>query len=127
MIARTRNLIGPELLWILLYLAAALLARANQPPTVAGNQRLEQIAWVLPIVGVVISFLPFRWVTHPWWCLARNVGFGLIGVVMVTTELCSAMHYNDSRDSGVGMGWVLFISLGWERCSWAASWLPLSC
>ncbi|MBA2433212.1 MAG: hypothetical protein H0V56_14045 [Chthoniobacterales bacterium] len=32
----------------------------------------------------------------------------------MTTTLCTAMRYHDSRDSGVGTAWMLFIGLGWS-------------
>jgi len=109
-----RIIAGPELIWLVFLTIAAVLAASNEPPTLGGNQRLETIGWFFPILGVVASFLPFRWTEQKsWWCLARIFLSGGVGVFLVTTELCTAMRYGDSRDTGVGVAWMLFISLGW--------------
>lgn len=108
-----RQLIGPELCWFALYLGTLLLGAANEPPTVAGNQRLEMIGWFLPLIGVALSLVTLAWLPLKWWGLARVLFAGAIGVPFVVTALCGAIRYNDSRDSGVGTAWMMFIMLGW--------------
>ena len=98
----------------MLGLATALVGATNQPPTVAGNQRLELIGWFLPLVGVLLSAGPFVWLPGSrWLVLARVLLSGAIGVFVVTTILCGAIRYDDSHDSGVGTAWMVFIMLGW--------------
>jgi hypothetical protein len=108
-----RNLFGPELCWILLYAATVLLGSSNQPPTVEGNQRLELIGWLLPLIGVAASLVTLAWLRATWWALARVLLAGTVGAPVVITTLCGAIRYDDSRDSGVGTAWMVFIMLGW--------------
>jgi hypothetical protein len=98
-----------------------LLGTTNQPPTVAGNQRLELIGWFLPLIGVVLSLGTFAWLPgNKWIGLGRVLVSGVIGVYAVTTLLCGAMRYDDSRNSGVGTAWMVFIMLGWIALGGAA-------
>lgn len=43
-----RYLLGPELFWLLLYQAANLLARANQPPTKHIDNIIEDLWFWIP-------------------------------------------------------------------------------
>ena len=106
-------LFGPEAWWLAVYAATLLLAGTNEPPTVEGNQRLEIIGWFWGPLAALISFTSLVWLRSKWWGLARVFAVGCIGVFFVTTALCEAMRYNDSRDSGVGTGWMMFIAFGW--------------
>ena len=99
---------------MLLCFATMLLGSTNQPPTVAGNQRLELIGWFLPLTGILLSLGAFASLRgNRWLVLGRVVASGLVGVCVVTTLLCGAIRYDDSRDSGVGTAWMVFIMLGW--------------
>jgi hypothetical protein len=96
-----------------MYGATTLLNSRNQPPTVAGNQQLELIGWLLPITGVILSFVPLAWAPgNNWLWLLRIVVAGLVGIVVVTNHLCTAIDYGDSRNSGVGTAFMLFVGLG---------------
>lgn len=60
-----------------------------------------------------MSFAPLGWMKHGrWWCSARIVVSGAVGVSVVVTKLCTAMLRGDSRDAGVGAGWMLSLSFG---------------
>ena len=104
---------GPELMWVLLFVVTSFLVARNQPPTLAGNQQLELIGWFLPLVGVLLSFAPLTWApgSH-WWWLVRIVLSGAVGILVVTGRLCGGIDYGDSRNSGVGTAYILFIGLG---------------
>ncbi|GAB2559676.1 hypothetical protein [Spirosoma areae] len=105
--------LGPELAWLLMLAITSLLIARNQPPTEAGNLQLEQIGWFLPIVGVLLSFVPLAWAPgSQWWWLARILVVGGVGVLVLPAYLCSGIDYGDSRNSGVGSGFVLYVSLG---------------
>ena len=98
-----------------------LLGTTNQPSTVARNQQLELIGWFLPLVGIVLSLGTFAWLPgNKWLGLGRVIASGLIGVFAVTTLLCGAIRYNDSRASGVGTAWMVFIMLGWTALAGAS-------
>ncbi len=51
----------------------------------------------------------------------RVFAVGGVGVFFVTTALCGAMRYNDSRDSGVGTAWMVFIMFGWMTTAGASA------
>jgi hypothetical protein len=106
-------LFGPEAWWLVVYAATLLLAGTNEPPTVEGNQRLELIGWFWGPLAALISFATLWWLRSKWWGLARVFTAGCVGVFFVTTALCGAMRYDDSRDSGVGTAWMVFIMFGW--------------
>jgi hypothetical protein len=106
-------ILGPELTWVLLLIVTVLLVMRNEPSTEAGNQQLENIGWFLPIVGVTLSFIPLAWAPGSQWVWLLRIGLvGLVGVCLVTSILCGGINYNDSRNSGVGTAYVLFIGLG---------------
>lgn len=44
-------LLGPELIWLLLYGFVITLAALNQPATPVGNAWLESLNWYLPFLG----------------------------------------------------------------------------
>lgn len=91
-----------------------MLGATNVPPTVDGNQRLEAIGWLWGPAAVLLSFATLWWLPGGrWWALLRVFVAGCVGVSFVTTALCGAMLYNDSRDSGVGTAWMMFIMFGW--------------
>jgi hypothetical protein len=114
MAGRTRSLLGPELLWLLMSLAAIGLAAWNNPPSEERNRQLEVIALVLPLAGVLLSFVPFVWMRARWWLLARIAVTGAIGVSFVVTKLCYAIRYNDGRDPGIGTAWMLYNGLAFS-------------
>ena len=108
-----RLLTGPEIWWLIVYGATLMLGATNVPPTVEGNQRLEAIGWLWGPVAVLLSFATLLWLPGGRWGLLRVFVAGCVGVSFVTTALCGAMLYNDSRDSGVGTAWMMFIMFGW--------------
>lgn len=116
---RFSYLLGPETLWALIYLAASLLVARNQPPTKAGSEFLESLSWWFVIGSAIISFLPMVWASLPsmpgnaWWMLLRIAVSGAIGVCVVVTKLCGGIDYGNSRNSGLGAAFIMWIILGW--------------
>jgi hypothetical protein len=105
---------GPELIWLLVYGVTALLVRGNTPPTLEGNQRLELIGWFLPVVSTLLAFTPLLWAPgNRWLWLARIVVMSCVAIVLVTALLCGGIDYKDSRNSGVGTAFVIFVTLGY--------------
>ena len=109
----TTFLLGPELSWLLMYGLALLLVTPNQPPTEAGNVRLESLAWYVLFAAIILSFVPLYWSQSGlgWWMLRIGIA-GLIGITSVATAFCSAIDYNDSRNSGVGTLWIMLVVFG---------------
>jgi hypothetical protein len=107
-------LLGPELAWLLMLAIAGFLAARNQPITEAGNEQLLNLGWFLPIIAVLLSFVTLFWSPgSPWWWLFR-IGFaGIVGVLIISGTICGGVSYNDSRDSGVGTAYAMFIGLGY--------------
>lgn len=106
-------ILGPELIWIVLFVAASLLVARNQPPTEAGSRHLESLLWLFTLGGALISFVPLAWTSsHSWWMLLRIGVAGAIGLCSVVTRVCGGIDYGDSRNSGVGTAWVFCIGLG---------------
>jgi hypothetical protein len=105
--------LGPEVAWALTLALAYWLVSRNQPPTEAGSQQLERIAWFFPWVTALISFVPLAWAPgNPWWLLLRIAVVGLAGVFFVTGVIFSGIDYRDSRNSGVGSGYMLMLMFG---------------
>ena len=96
-----------------MFAVAALFVTRNRPPTLLGNQQIEAVLWCLPLAGVLLSFVPLAWAQgNQWAWLLRIALVGVVGVCALTTYLCGAIDYSDSRNSGVGAGWMMFIGLG---------------
>ncbi|MFC5412528.1 hypothetical protein ACFPMF_24600 [Larkinella bovis] len=107
-------LLGPELVWLLTLALAAFLASRNQPTTEAGNELLLTLGWLLPTVAVLLSFVPLFWAPgSPWWWLLRIGIVGSLAVFPLTSIICGAIDYHDSRNSGVGSAIILYIILGY--------------
>lgn len=109
----TTFLLGPEFSWLLMYGLALLLVAPNHPPTEAGNMRLESLAWYVLFAAIILSFAPLYWSQSGlgWWMLRIGIA-GLIGITSVATAFCSAIDYNDSRNSGVGTLWIMLVIFG---------------
>ncbi|MGA0557711.1 hypothetical protein ACO2Q8_13735 [Larkinella sp. VNQ87] len=107
------HLLGPELIWLLLSVLAHVLASRNQPTTEAGNDQLLTLAWVLPFGAILLSFISLAWAPgNSWWWLLRIGLVGLFGLVYLTNVLCGAIDYHDSRNSGVGTGFIMYVIFG---------------
>ncbi|WP_128543257.1 hypothetical protein [Larkinella soli] len=107
------NLVGPELIWLVLTLLTAFLAARNQPTTEAGNDQLLTLGWLFPLLGVSLSFTSLAWAPgNSWWWLLR-IGLACgIGLVFLVTKLVGGIDYHDSRNSGVGTAYIMYIIFG---------------
>lgn len=107
-------LLGPELLWAMMIALTLFLVSRNNPVTDAGNEHLLRLGWFLPIVAVLLSFVPLFWAPgSPWWWLLRIALVGFFGVVGMSSVICDGVDYHDSRNSGTGTAFVLFVGLGY--------------
>lgn len=110
----TAYLIGPELIWILMFAFAGIFVAVNQPISSLGHWKVMFSNLFLPAIGVMLAFAPFFWTPgNPWWCLARIMLVSLLGVVGLVFFLSKAASYQDVRDVGIILGSVAFIAMGW--------------
>ncbi|MBM3289837.1 MAG: hypothetical protein FJY92_06760 [Candidatus Hydrogenedentes bacterium] len=111
-----RQSLCPEVFWLVVCGAMYALARTNAPPTEAGSQALEKWWFVLPFALTPLTFLAYA-LPHlrarPWWLLLRvNLAAG-IGIVFASYVITEAIDYQDSRNAGVPMGWMMSVLFGW--------------
>jgi hypothetical protein len=109
-----RILIGPELYWVLLYLAVRRLAAHNVPPTEPGNAALEWAVWLTATAGVALSFAFLavpgvnRWVLFARLAIAAFIGLNACSIVA-----CEAIKYPEpGRDSGLLGPWIMAVMVG---------------
>ncbi len=94
-------------------MATLLVVARNQPPSEAGSARIESLLWLFTLGGVLVSFLPLAWTASGSWLMLLRIALaGAVGLCFVVTRLCGGIDYGDSRNSGVGSAWILFLSLG---------------
>jgi hypothetical protein len=107
-------ILGPELYWIMVYVAFRWLAVRNVPPSAAGNTTLNWAVWLAATVGVAASFallaLPN---TNRWIVLVRLAVAGFIGLNAGVIVACGAIKYPEpGRDSGLMALWFLAVGVG---------------
>ncbi len=108
-------LIGPELVWVLMLGLTAVVIAANQPLTALGHLKLISLNSYLPAIGVMIAFVPLFWASGSQWGWLARIGFSsLIGVILLVGFLSRAASYNDIRDMGVSVTFMVFVILGWS-------------
>ncbi|GAB3942835.1 hypothetical protein GCM10028805_08070 [Spirosoma harenae] len=106
-------LLGPELVWIVLLALTGLFISFSQPLPPNDHDKLLNVGWFLPGLGVLLAFATLYWATgSSWWWLTRIGIASLIGMYLIISFLCEAARYNDSRDSGIGTAFMAFIGLG---------------
>ncbi len=109
----TRYLLGPELFWLLMYLAASLVAKANHPPTKGMDHFIESLWFWIPAVSMLVFALWWLPAVEKDWLLLRVWVFGLLGGHFVLEKALSA---HSKQGPGIGMGYLaglilLFIGL----------------
>ncbi|GAB3904449.1 hypothetical protein GCM10028803_33900 [Larkinella knui] len=107
-------LLGPELAWVLMLAIAGMLIARNEPVTEAGNDQLLNSGWFLLITAVLLSFVPLFWAPgSPWWWLFRIIFVGFFSTILLSSLICGGVDYRDSRNSGVGTAFILYIGVGY--------------
>lgn len=108
----TRYLLGPELFWLLLYVAANLLAKANNPPVKSIDHLIEYLWFWIPAVSILVFGLWWIPSVEKNWLLLRVWIFGLLGGHLVLEKSLSAYG---TQGPGVGMGYLaglIFVFVG---------------
>lgn len=104
----TRLLIGPELYWLIVYLMAKALAKANVSNDKSLDQLLESLWWILPIVAL-LSFALW-WVPgapRGGWLIVRLFIAGLVG-----GHLALAAGLAGHSEQGPGIGTAYIVGIG---------------
>jgi len=104
-----RNLLGPELYWVIVYGITVWFTRQNVPPTEAGSRFLEKLGWLIPLIAVPLSFFLYAIPDRPRWLTTRILLAAIVGVNVISFKLISGIDYGDSRNSGVLGVWVYSI------------------
>lgn len=100
-------ILGPELLWVILYCISGPLAARNVPPTPAGNVFLERCCWIGVFLATALTFTVFAVPgTNRWVLLARVVIAVVIGVNACSFKLIDGIDYGDSSNSGLMGLWI---------------------
>ncbi|MCC6463447.1 MAG: hypothetical protein IT260_23455 [Saprospiraceae bacterium] len=98
-------LLGPELLWVIFYSLATLLARANVPPTKEMDNFLVNTAFIVPLVLLPLSFGLFFWpgIERNWLLLRINLAC-LFGAHYVLEKTLGA---HSEQGPGVGTAYIM--------------------
>ncbi|MFD2570801.1 hypothetical protein ACFSUS_09170 [Spirosoma soli] len=106
-------LLGPELVWVLMFILTSVIIALYRPLADADHEKLLNYGWFLPTLGVLLAFVSLFWAPgSPWWWLLRITFASLVGILLVVSFLCDSARYNDSRDAGIGTGYMVFVGLG---------------
>lgn len=104
-----RHLAGPELFWLLLYLGAVALGKANTPPSKAIEDFIEPLWFWIPASSLILFGL--------WWMPSLNKGGWLLLRIWILGLVCSylvaekAYAASSFQGPGIGMGLVGTVSI----------------
>lgn len=101
-------LIGPELLWLIFYLAVLLLIRISGAPNKGMDDSLINLAYLIPLVGIPLTFaLYYVPGVERNWLLLRVWIAGLFGAHYVMEKGLQA-----HSEQGPGVGTVYIMDMG---------------
>ena len=100
-------LIGPELVWLLTYVAVALLAKANDPPSQRVDNLIENLAFLIPVVAALLFILWYVPDADKRWLLLRVWVAGLFGAHLSMEK--GMLAYSEQ---GPGIGTAYIVGMG---------------
>jgi hypothetical protein len=106
---------GPEMFWIVVWLASKWLAGRNAAPDYSFNDTLSTLYWVGPSIAVVVSYtlcFQFKMPAPSWWLLVRFALAACVGVCFSTSALAEKIEAGSAR-SGLAMGIMVAIAIHW--------------
>ncbi len=103
-----RYILGPELFWLLLYIAASFLSKANTPPSKAVDDFIEYLWFWIPALSLIVFSLWWIPSVEKNWLLLRVWICGLIGGHFVLEKALSAYS---NQGPGIGMGYLAGLML----------------
>ncbi len=98
-----RNLLGPELLWLLIYGVAHLVAKANVPPTKAIDDFIGNCWLYMPMLAVLCFSLWWVPAVEKNWLLLRVWVVSILAGHFVLEKVLSAYS---TQGPGNGMSWL---------------------
>ncbi|MCC6725826.1 MAG: hypothetical protein IT258_15055 [Saprospiraceae bacterium] len=100
-----KYLLGPELLWLLFYGMAKLIAKANMPPSKRMDSFIESTWFWVPVVCILLSFVLW-WLpaVERRWLLPRAWVAGILGGHFVLETIMAA---HSTQGPGIGMGYLV--------------------
>ncbi len=99
----TRYLLGPELFWLLLYAAAAIVEKVNKAPKFPLDSFIDTLWFWIPVVSILVFGLWWIPSVEKNWLLLRVWVFGLIGGHLVIEK---ALNAYSRQGPGIGMGYL---------------------
>ena len=109
----TSYIIGPELLWILIYILVVVIIKTTKSPISSMDNFWVNTAYIIPFILIPLTFmLYFIPVVPHKWLLLRIWIVGLVGAHYVLSKALSA-HSVGGPGVGtayiMGMGFVIFM------------------
>ncbi|MEZ4955952.1 MAG: hypothetical protein R2825_20510 [Saprospiraceae bacterium] len=99
-----RFLLGPELLWLLFYGAANLVAKVNVPPSKAVEDFIDKSWFYVPMLVLLCFALWWVPMVEKNWLLLRVWVFSIIGGHYVLEKILSA---HSTQGPGTGTAWIV--------------------
>jgi hypothetical protein len=98
-----KYLVGPELFWLLMYVAAMLLKKANATPSKALDDIIEYLWFWIPAISLLVFGLWWIPSIEQDWLLLRVWVSGLLGGHFVLEKALAAYS---NQGPGIGMGYL---------------------
>lgn len=103
-----RYLIGPELLWLLIYGGANLVAKANTPHSKAINDFIQTCWFWIPVLSLLTFALWWAPVVEKRWLLLRVWAACVVGCHYSLEKVIGA---SSTQGPGAGMAWLVGMML----------------
>ena len=97
----TRYLLGPELIWLILYVAAIAISKINKAPSYPLDDFIDKSWLFIPALSVLVFYLWWMPSVEKNWLLLRVWICGIIGGHFVLEKTFSA-YSNQGPGSGMG-------------------------
>ena len=101
-------IIGPELIWMLLYGAVTLMAKSNVPPSKSMDNLLESLYLYVPLATLLIFSLWYFPAADKNWLLLRVWIAGVLGAHFV---LDKGLGAHSEQGPGIGTAYILGMGL----------------
>ena len=99
-------LLGPELLWLLLYGLVSILAKANVPPSKSMDNLLHNLYLLIPLVALLVFSLWYFPAVEKDWLLLRVWIAGIIGA-----HYCLDKGLGAYSEQGAGIGTAYIVGI----------------
>ena len=98
-------LLGPEMLWIVIYLAVSLLVKFSSAPIKSMDATWLSMAWIIPLAGMLLtfSFYFIPGIEHNWLWLRVWIA-GLLGAHYALEK---ALKAHTEQGPGVGTAYLM--------------------